>query len=118
MSIQHELRVLTRSKELILKIYKFCEQLPEKEKFGLWSQITRASVSIASNIAEGQQRTDKEFVHFLRIARGSIKELEIQLYICKEYYKIESPEIFELLDILGGMTYRLMQKAQADSPHG
>jgi len=115
MGIQHELRVLTKSKELVLKIYKFCEQLPEKEKFGLWSQITRSAVSIPSNIAEGQQRTDKEFVNFLRIARGSIKELEIQLYICGEYYNIKSPEILELLDVLGGMTYRLMQKAQAES---
>lgn len=54
------------------------------EKFGIRSQITRAAVSIPSNIAEGcSRKSDKELAHFLEIALGSSFELETQLIICR-----------------------------------
>ena len=70
---------------LTTKIYKLTDQLPEAEKFGLVSQMRRAAVSVASNIAEGAARnTKKEFVQFLFTAQGSLSELDTQIIICKK----------------------------------
>ena len=66
-------------------VYEISSQLPNAEKYGLASQIQRAAVSIASNIAEGSARTsDVEFKRFLEIALGSAYELETQLTIINE----------------------------------
>lgn len=57
--------------------YELAKRLPDSEKFALISQMTRASVSIPSNIAEGSSRdSDKDYRHFLRMALGSSFELE------------------------------------------
>jgi four helix bundle protein len=70
---------------LTITIYRLTEKLPEAEKFGLVSQMRRAAVSVASNIAEGAARkTKKEFVQFLFNAQGSLSELDTQILICKE----------------------------------
>jgi four helix bundle protein len=70
---------------LTTKIYKLTDQLSEAEKFGLVSQMRRAAVSVASNIAEGAARnTKKEFIQFLFTAQGSLSELDTQIIICKE----------------------------------
>jgi len=69
--------------EITTDVYYFAASLPIEEKFGLRSQITRASVSMPSNIAEGcSRRSDKENAHFLEISLGSSFELETQLIIC------------------------------------
>lgn len=86
---------------------------------GLVSQMRRASVSVPSNIAEGGgRRTDKEFVHFLGIAHGSICELETQLYVSVEleftdFDKIDfvTNEITEIQKML----YALILKFDAKS---
>lgn len=63
-------------------IYLSTNNFPTEEKFGLTSQIRRAAVSIASNIAEGSCRnTNKEFIHFLGVAAGSTAEVETQIII-------------------------------------
>jgi len=70
---------------LTTKIYKLTDKLPESEKFGLISQMRRAAVSVASNVAEGAARnTKKEFIQFLFTAQGSLSELDTQIIICKE----------------------------------
>jgi len=70
---------------LTTKIYKLTGKLPETEKFGLISQMRRAAVSVASNIAEGAARnTKKEFIQFLFNAQGSLSEVDTQIIICKE----------------------------------
>ncbi|WP_192347443.1 four helix bundle protein [Algoriphagus sp. Y33] len=80
-----ELFVWKRAIKLSAHIYKLTADFPIEERFGLISQMRRASVSVLSNIAEGGgRRTDKEFVHFLGIAHGSICELEAQLYVSIE----------------------------------
>ena len=56
---------------------------PKHERFDLSSQISRCSVSIPSNIAEGSARTDKSFIHFLDISLGSSFELNTQLIVAK-----------------------------------
>jgi four helix bundle protein len=77
-----ELQVWKRSCQLAIEIYKV---LKECRDYGLRDQMTRAAVSIPSNIAEGCERESvKEFIHFLHIAKGSAAELRTQLNIAKE----------------------------------
>ncbi len=62
------------------RVYTATGRFPKEEIFGLTNQLRRTSVSIASNIAEGQGRlTTGEFVHFLGVARGSALEVQTQL---------------------------------------
>ena len=69
--------------DLTVEIYKLVKYLPREETYALSDQMRRAVVSIPSNIAEGQGRnSDKEFIQFLAIARGSLWELETQIEIC------------------------------------
>lgn len=80
---------------LVKSIYLLCEKLPKEEAFGLQSQMKRAAVSVPSNIAEGYGRNyTQNYVHFLRIARGSLLELETQLIISNEL-KLIGKELFQ-----------------------
>jgi four helix bundle protein len=82
-----ELIVWQKSLELVLEIYKISRQFPPEEKFGLASQMQRASVGIPSNIAEGASRNHtNEFRQFLGITYGSAAELETQIIIAKKLY--------------------------------
>jgi four helix bundle protein len=73
-----------RSIELTTDIYKLTSRFPDSERFGLTNQMRRASVSIASNIAEGYGRSTRgEYVQSLGHARGSCSELETQIVISK-----------------------------------
>lgn len=78
-----QLRVWQESMLLAEMVYKAVAGLPASERFGLADQLRRASVSIPSNIAEGAGRgSDREFVRFLQIAKGSLQEVETQLLLC------------------------------------
>ena len=80
----HELHVWQESMTLVELVYKLTEAFPEKERYGLISQLRRAAVSVPSNIAEGAARgSDAEFIRFLHIARGSLSEIETQLLIAQ-----------------------------------
>jgi four helix bundle protein len=80
-----DLLVWQKAKALAVGIYRATELFPKSELFGLTSQMRRAAVSVASNIAEGQGRGSKpDFAHFLCMARGSLLELETQLEIAVE----------------------------------
>lgn len=74
-------------------VYDFTDAFPKTETFGLTIQMRRAAISIPSNIAEGQARySEREFVHFLRNARGSLAELETQTLLAKDLgYLKEEP---------------------------
>ena len=81
--------VWQKAMELTEHIYLFTQLLPSEEKFGLTSQLRRCSVSIPSNIAEGASRhSDKEFLRFLNIAKGSLAELETQIILCSRLYNL------------------------------
>ena len=78
------LLVWQKSIAFVTKIYKSVNSFPKEELYGLTSQIKRSAVSVPSNIAEGYGRkATKEFVRFLRIAMGSLFEIQTQLEISK-----------------------------------
>ena len=70
--------------ELAAEVHRVTPRLPRYEMFGLAAQIRRAAVSIPSNIAEGAgRRTTRDFIAFLHVARGSLSELETQLFLAQ-----------------------------------
>lgn len=77
-----ELLVWQKAMELALLVYRLTEGFPRREVYGLAAQIRRAGVSVPSNIAEGYGRgSRKEYLQFLSIAQGSLKELETQIIL-------------------------------------
>ena len=79
-----DLTVWQRAMELAETVYGLTKSFPADELYGLTSQLRRASVSIASNIAEGRGRgSDGEFRQFLNIAQGSTYEVQTQLLLAK-----------------------------------
>jgi four helix bundle protein len=90
-----DLLVWQKSMDLVVAIYRETDAWPPQEKFGLVQQLRRCAVSVPSNIAEGQgRRSDREFVHFLRIAHGSLREAETQVTLGQRlgYCSIETEE--------------------------
>jgi len=79
-----DLIVWQRAVELAVAVYGLTQEFPREEMYGLTSQIRRACVSVASNIAEGQGRnTTGEFRQFLGVARGSNFEVQTQLILSR-----------------------------------
>jgi four helix bundle protein len=79
------LSVWSRAHAFALTIDKATRDFPVIERYGLGAQMRRAAVSIVSNIAEGCGRqSDRELAYFLRIARGSTRELECQLLLARD----------------------------------
>jgi four helix bundle protein len=86
-----DLRVWKTAVELALEVYRITESFPQSERFGLTSQLRRAAVSIASNIAEGHARSSRgEYRNFLSIARGSAVEVEVQLFLAEQIGYVQS----------------------------
>lgn len=84
--------------KLAEKVYNITNQFPDREKYGLISQMRRCSVSIPSNIAEGAGRNgDKEFVNFLSISLGSAFELETQLLLSVRLKFVDETTIKNIL---------------------
>ena len=93
-----DLKIWQKSMLLISQIYSLSNGFPASEKFGLTSQINRASVSIASNIAEGWGRESKKsFVQFLKISRGSLFELDTLLIIAVNQNYLKDSDYDQLL---------------------
>ena len=92
------LKIWKLAMDIAESVFEVLDNFPSDEKFGLNSQISRASISMPSNIAEGSSRTTKSFIHFLDISLGSSFELETQFLIAlkrnylkeKEYNQINS----------------------------
>lgn len=92
------LKVWEKAHRLTLRIYKVTKAFPKNERYGLVSQIRRASVSIPANIAEGCGRDgDAEFARFLQIAMGSASELEYHLLLSRDLSYIQTSD-YETLD--------------------
>lgn len=106
-----ELKIWQEAMILVKEIYSLTSDLPSEERFGLISQLNRCSVSIPSNIAEGSGRTsEKEFIHFLRIAISSSYELETQLILVKDIYLVETKEVITKLASLQLMIGAFIRK--------
>ena len=91
-----ELPVWKDARKFANKIYNLTKKFPKEENYGLTSQITRATVSIGSNIAEGFDRySKKDFIKFLVIARGSISEIQNDLYIALDLKYINQKDFQE-----------------------
>ncbi len=94
-----ELFVWQKAMALARSAYQISEQLPQKEAFGLLSQIRRAAVSVPSNIAEGHGRlTDSQFRHFLGNARGSLYELHTQLELAADLGFIDGRTVHDFME--------------------
>src|SRR5579864_3658047 len=106
-----QLLVWQKARSLAVAVYRTTETFPKSETYGLTSQLRRASVSVASNIAEGQGRLTKgEFRHFLGQARGSLLEVETQLSISLDLHLLEEDEFqnlqhrsFEVRRLINGL---------------
>jgi four helix bundle protein len=91
-----ELKVWQRAYQVCLDIYQISKDFPNKEKFGLTSQIRRAAVSVPSNISEGYgRRTTPDYIRSLYIAYGSNCELETQTLLSGDlaYINIENQNV-------------------------
>jgi four helix bundle protein len=100
-SMRHfsELNTWKSAHQMVLDIYRVCEAFPKKELFGITAQMTRAAISVTSNIAEGfGRRTYKDKIHFYYISKGSLLELENQLILAKDlgYVPIPSHDALRL----------------------
>jgi four helix bundle protein len=107
-----ELDVWKKSIALTMDMYKLTIQFPDTERYGLISQIRRASVSIAANIAEGWGRgSTGEYIQFLTVARGSLMELETHLIIASNLQFLTSDEFgafSKQIEDIGKMLNRLI----------
>ncbi len=93
-----ELIAWQKAMNLVEAVYRLSALFPREELYGLVSQIRRATVSVPSNIAEGQGRhTTRDFLNFLSIARGSLKEVETQVLIANRLGFVDDPRKSELL---------------------
>jgi len=80
-----------RAHKLALEIYRSTDSFPDRERYGLVAQLRRAAASVVSNIAEGAGRkSDRELARFLRIARGSVCEVECQLLLSRDLGYLKS----------------------------
>ena len=96
-----ELTVWQEAIKLTKNIYSITSSYPKEEKYGIISQIRRASVSIPSNIAEGSGRdSKKEFNQFLNISLGSCFELETQLIISEKLDFIANDDFLQMNQML------------------
>jgi len=116
-----DLIVWQKSIDLTVLIYKLTEKFPKEELYGLVMQMRRSAVSVASNIAEGRSRkTRKDFIQFLRIAYGSVAELETQLIIAQKLEKTKDLNyskvnelLLEVSKMLNAMISKLDHKAES-----
>ena len=109
-----DLVVWQQAMDVAVETYRLTGSFPKEEMFGLTSQMRRAAVSIASNIAEGEGRKSKnEFSHFLGIALGSKSELETQLILSERVNLLKTTDtepIKKSLDDIGKMLTALRRK--------
>jgi four helix bundle protein len=96
-----ELNIWKEGIELAKETYHLSRLLPDEEKYGLKSQICRASVSVPSNIAEGCSRNSQiEYKRFLEFSMGSAFEMETQFIIIKELNFINEKRLTKVFDML------------------
>lgn len=113
-----DLIVWQKAMDLSVEIYRIGESFPDDERFGLVSQVCRSSVSVVANIAEGFGREAKrDFVRFLRISQGSLKETETHLLLSARLGMIDDKAIecgLSLSAEIGKMLRSLIAKIEQE----
>lgn len=113
-----ELEVWRRSMNLACQTYSAVQHIPRTELYGLISQIQRAASSVPANIAEGWGRgTTREYMQFLRIARGSLMELETHLILANQLEYLPSNclnPLLEEIEQIGRMLNALIRSLKRD----
>jgi four helix bundle protein len=111
-----DLRVWQKGMSLAEACYVLTRRFPKEELFGMTSQIRRAASSVPANIAEGYGRDSTgEYIQFLRVSRGSLKELETHVTLSSRVGLIaesETKNVLEECDRLGKMLHRLIRSLQ------
>ena len=111
-----DLRVWQDAMTLAQACFEVTKDLPREELFGMSAQIRRSSSSIAANIAEGHGREQtRSFIQFLRIAQGSLKELETHLILAERVQLLNAAKVRPLLancDGLGRMLRSYIRSLQ------
>jgi four helix bundle protein len=93
-----DLKVWQRGMKLVEQVYTLTEPFPASEKYELTSQLRRAAVSVPSNIAEGWgHSSQKQYIHFLELARSSLFEIETQIRIANRLGYANADERDQLL---------------------
>ena len=114
-----KLLVWQRSHQLAPDIYQQTRAFPSEERFGLTSQMRRAAVSVASNIAEGaKRRSNADYARLLNIAEGSLAETESLLRLAKDLRFGRSEALHTLIaeaDEISRMVYALRASVEADA---
>jgi len=104
----NDIQAWQKARELVKNIYRITNEGSFARDYSLKDQIRRASISVMSNIAEGFSRqSDREFVQFLHIAKGSASEVQSQLYVALDLEYIQE-DIFSQLYELSDETIRLI----------
>lgn len=94
--------------DICVQVYEITEPFPDSEKFGLTSQLRRASVSIPSNFAEGCSRsTEKDFKRFVEISLGSAFEMKTQLIISKRLGFISETRLADFINSINKLSKQL-----------
>ena len=94
-----DLIVWQKAHQFVLGVYRFTENFPSKEIYGLTSQFRRAAVSISANIAEGFKKRGKpDKVRFLNIAQGSLEECRYYLILSTDLHYGNSSELIQQLE--------------------
>lgn len=109
-----DLKVWQSAMLLAEEAHRVVAGFPKNEVYGLTSQVQRSSVSIPSNIAEGQGRnSSNEFRHFLGIALGSLAELETQIILAQRFNYITEQQSGKVLQLAGetGKMLKGLQKS-------
>ena len=109
-----DLIVWQKSMDLLVEVYRLVKKLPKEENYALSDQMRRAVVSIPSNIAEGRGRSsEKDFLRFLFMARGSRAELETQILACirlNYFEEIEAEPALNLSSEISSMLNSMINK--------
>jgi four helix bundle protein len=118
-----ELLVWQRSMSLVVECYRITQSFPDRERYGLASQLQRAAVSVPANIAEGHGRKSTgAYLHHLSIANGSLAELETHLLIAVKLGYVSEADVASAMSMneesgrmLAGLI-RSLENRSAPSP--
>jgi four helix bundle protein len=109
-----DLKVWNIAVELTLEVYRITESFPSSERFGLTSQLRRAAVSVASNIAEGHARnTRAEYRNFVSFARASAIEIEVQLLLSERLGYVKGPTLAQAREYCSSISRMLTKLKRA-----